>query len=226
MPRSEYAIIVAGGSGTRMHSQVPKQFISIGSQPILMHTIQRFYEYNPAIGLIVVLPQDQITVWEGLCTEHNFNLKHQIVPGGASRFSSVKNGLAAITEQDGVVGVHDGVRPFAPVKIIAEAFKAATEKGNGTVAVSLKESIRQVTPTGNMALDRSLFRLIQTPQCFTLTLLRQAFALPEETTFTDDASVVEKLGYKINLVEGAYENIKITTPEDLIWAEAFLKNLS
>lgn len=219
----EYAIIVAGGSGTRMQSQQPKQFIPVGGQPILMRTIRRFYEYNTRIKIMVVLPQNQITVWQALCEEYQFNLEHQVVPGGNSRFNSVKNGLAAITEQEGVVGVHDGVRPFASVAIIGAAYKMAAEKGNATVAVPLKESIRQVTATGNQALDRAQFRLIQTPQCFTVSLLRQAFALPEEPTFTDDASVVEKLGYTINLVEGAYENIKITTPEDLIWAEAFLK---
>ena len=227
MPSSltEHVIIVAGGSGTRMQSQLPKQFIRIGLQPILMHTIRRFYEYNAAIHIILVLPQNQIIFWKELCATHHFEIKHSVVSGGATRFESVKNGLASIKEQEGVVGVHDGVRPFAPVHMIANVYKVAAAKGNATVAVPLKESIRRVTGTGNKALDRSQFRLIQTPQCFTLPILREAFSLPEEPTFTDDASVVEKLGYTINLVEGAYENIKITTPEDLVWAEAFLKQL-
>jgi len=220
---SEFAIIVAGGSGTRMQSQLPKQFISVGGEPILMRTIRRFHEYNPSLQLVVVLPKVEIPKWQALCFTHVFEIKHQVIAGGATRFESVKNGLAAISEPEGVVAVHDGVRPFVPVSTIAQAFAVAAHTGNAVVAVPLKESIRQVTTTGNTARDRSQFRLIQTPQCFRLSLLRAAFALPEEPTFTDDASVVEKYGEKINLVDGAYENIKITTPDDLLWAEAFLK---
>jgi len=220
----EFALIVAGGSGTRMQSQLPKQFIAVGGEPILMRTIRRFYEYNAALELIVVLPQVEIPKWQALCFTHVFEIKHQVVVGGSTRFSSVKNGLAAITAPEGVVAIHDGVRPFVPVSIIAQAFAVATQKGNAVVAVPLKESIRQVSNTGNAALDRNQFRLVQTPQCFRLSLLRSAFALPEESTFTDDAAVVEKYGEKINLVAGAYENIKITTPDDLRWAEAFLNN--
>ncbi|PIQ22614.1 MAG: 2-C-methyl-D-erythritol 4-phosphate cytidylyltransferase [Cytophagales bacterium CG18_big_fil_WC_8_21_14_2_50_42_9] len=220
---SEFAIIVAGGSGTRMQSQLPKQFISVGGEPILMRTIRRFHQYNPSLQLVVVLPKLEIPKWQALCFTHVFEIKHQIIAGGATRFESVKNGLAAISESEGVVAVHDGVRPFVPVSTIAQAFAVAARTGNAVVAVPLKESIRQVTATGNAARDRSQFRLIQTPQCFRLSLLRAAFALPEEPTFTDDASVVEKYGEKINLVDGSYENIKITTPDDLLWAEAFLK---
>jgi len=219
---SEYAILVAGGSGTRMQSQLPKQFISIGERPILMHTIQRFFDYNSLIRLILVLPVEQVLFWQQLCAEHNFTLPHQVVPGGASRFASVKNGLAAIMGE-GVVAVHDGVRPFAPVSIIREAFAVAAEKGNAVVAVPLKESIRRISDGTSEALDRNQYRLVQTPQCFQLSLLRQAYTLPEESSFTDDASVVERLGEKIYLVPGAYENLKITTPEDLLWAESFLK---
>lgn len=219
----EYAIIVAGGSGARMQSQVPKQFIAIGGKPVLMHTIRRFHEYNPDLKLVVVLPADQIKVWKALCFTHVFEFKHEVVAGGATRFSSVKNGLAAIDAPDGIVAVHDGVRPFVAVNIIAQAFKVAAEKGNAVVAVSLKESIRKLFKTKSKAVDRDQYQLIQTPQCFRLPLLRQAYELPEEPAFTDDASVVERLGRKINLVKGNYENIKITTPEDLIWAETFLK---
>ncbi|WP_115375437.1 2-C-methyl-D-erythritol 4-phosphate cytidylyltransferase [Adhaeribacter pallidiroseus] len=219
----EYAILVAGGSGTRMQSHLPKQFISIGGWPILMHTIQRFFSYNPQIKVVVVLPADQILFWKQLCTENNFTLPHQVVAGGNSRFASVNNGLAVITGE-GVVAVHDGVRPFAPVNIINEAFAVAAQKGNAVVAVPLKESIRKITHDGSQALDRDMYRLVQTPQCFQLSLLRQAYQLPEEAAFTDDASVLERLGEKINLVPGAYENLKITTPEDLIWAESFLQS--
>ena len=225
-PSPEFAIIVAGGSGSRMQSQTPKQFIAVGGEPILMRTIRRFHEYNPQMEIVVVLPQPEIPKWQALCFTHVFELKHQVVAGGATRFASVKQGLAAITVPEGVVAVHDGVRPFVPVGTIAQAFSVAKEQGNAVVAVALKESIRHVTEMGNAAVDRSQYRLIQTPQCFCLSLLRQAYALPEEPTFTDDASVVEKLGEQINLVAGSYENLKITTPDDLLWAEAFLKATS
>lgn len=172
--------------------------------------------------LVVVLPADQILGWQQLCAEHGFTLPHQVVAGGTSRFASVKNGLAAISGE-GVVAVHDGVRPFAPVSIIREAFTVAAEKGNAVVAVPLKESIRQINEKGSQALDRNQYRLVQTPQCFRLSLLRRAYQLPEEPAFTDDASVVERLGEPIYLVPGAYENLKITTPEDLLWAESFLQ---
>jgi 2-C-methyl-D-erythritol 4-phosphate cytidylyltransferase len=220
---SQHVILVAGGSGTRMRSPQPKQFLAIGGRPILMHTIRRFHEFNPAMQLVVVLPQDQIAIWQALCFTHLFEIRHEVVAGGASRFASVKNGLAAITALDGVVAVHDGVRPFVPASVIAEAFAVAAAKGNAVVAVPLKESLRQLFKTKSKAMDRTRYRLIQTPQCFRLPVLRKAYLLPEEPTFTDDAAVVERFGQKINLVGGSYENIKITTPEDLLWAEAFLK---
>lgn len=219
---SETVIIVAGGSGSRMQSTLPKQFILLAGESILMHTIRQFYAYNPALETVVVLPEKELPFWQQQCEKLQFEIPHKVVFGGATRFQSVKNGLAKV-EGKGIVAVHDGVRPFVPKNVIAEAFKTAREKGNAVVAVALKDSIRQVTETGSQALDRSQFRLIQTPQCFTWDLLQKAYALPEETTFTDDASVVEKLGETINLTEGSYENIKITTPEDLLWAEVLLR---
>lgn len=220
---AEFAIIVAGGSGSRMKRQIPKQFIAVGGQPILMHTIRRFHTYNPAITLIVILPPDQLSLWKSLCFTHGFDVNHGVVAGGASRFQSVKNGLAVIHAADGVVAVHDGVRPFASVDIIAEAFTVASEKGNAVVAVPLKESIRQLNGPTSKALNREEYRLVQTPQCFQLSLLRRAYEQPEQPTFTDDASVVESLGEEIYLVPGSYDNIKITTPDDLLWAESFFR---
>jgi 2-C-methyl-D-erythritol 4-phosphate cytidylyltransferase len=220
---SESVIIVAGGSGSRMQREIPKQFILLAGEPILMHTIRKFYDYNPEMETVVVLPENQVAYWNALCKEQRFEIPHQVVFGGATRFRSVKNGLAVL-KSNGVVAVHDGVRPFVPENVIAEAYKVAAEKGNAVVAVALKDSIRQVTETGNQAMDRTQFRLIQTPQCFRTELLQKAYELPEENTFTDDASVVEKLGEKINLTEGSYENIKVTTPEDLLWAEVLVKN--
>lgn len=217
-----YAVIVAGGSGSRMQLQLPKQFIPVGGKPVLMHTIERFYALDAAIKVIVVLPADQGAVWERLCQEVGFAVPHQVVTGGHSRFASVRNGLGAI-QGEGLVAVHDGVRPFVSTAIIQKAFEEAAEHGNAVVAVPLKDSIRRLAGGVSGAEDRNAFRLVQTPQCFRLDLLRQAYTQPEEPSFTDDASVVERLGVAIRLVEGSYENIKITTPEDLLWAEAFLQ---
>ena len=220
---SEAVIIVAGGSGSRMQSVIPKQFLLLNGEPILMHTIRQFQIYNTTLETVVVLPEKEISFWQELCEKHRFSIPHKVVAGGATRFQSVKNGLAAVQSR-GVVAVHDGVRPFAPVNVIAEAFKIASASGNAVVAVVPKDSIRRLTSTGSHAVDRSQFRLVQTPQCFQIHLLQKAYGLPEESTFTDDASVVEKLGEQINLAEGSYDNIKITTPEDLLWAEILLKN--
>lgn len=219
----EYAIIVAGGSGSRMQHEVPKQFIEVAGKPILMHTIERFYQYSPDLRLIIVLPQQQLSTWRDLCRKHGFKLFHMAVAGGATRFGSVKNGLDAV-QGEGLVAVHDGVRPFIEAGTIKAAFKAAAVHGNAVVAVSPKDSIRELTPEGSRAVPRDSYQLVQTPQCFRADILRRAYEQPEQSYFTDDASVVEQLGEKVVLVEGNYRNIKITTPEDLILAEAFAKS--
>ncbi|WP_439881038.1 2-C-methyl-D-erythritol 4-phosphate cytidylyltransferase [Pontibacter sp. MBLB2868] len=216
----EYAIIVAGGSGSRMQHSQPKQFIEVAGKPILMHTIERFHKYNAGIRLIVVLPQEQLTTWRELCKKHSFKLFHMTVPGGTTRFGSVKNGLGAVMGE-GLVAVHDGVRPFVAAETIKAAFKAAAEHGSAVVAVSPKDSIRELTEEGSRAVPRTKYKLVQTPQCFQASILRKAYEQPEQEHFTDDASVVESVGERITLVEGSYRNIKITTPEDLILAEAF-----
>ncbi len=218
----EYAIIVAGGSGSRMQRQLPKQFIEVAGKPILMHTIERFYTYNSSLRIIVVLPQEQLTAWRELCRKHTFKVFHMTVTGGATRFQSVKNGLGAVMG-DGLIAVHDGVRPFVDVEIIREAFKAAEQHGSAVVAVSPKDSIRELSEEGSHAVQRDKYKLVQTPQCFKADILRKAYEQPEQEYFTDDASVVESIGESIKLVEGSYRNIKITTPEDLILAEAFVK---
>ncbi|RNI28876.1 2-C-methyl-D-erythritol 4-phosphate cytidylyltransferase [Rufibacter latericius] len=219
----KYAIVVAGGSGSRMQASRPKQFLLIGGEPVLMHTLRRFHAFDPTMPLVVVLPEAEISAWQGLCEEHQFPIEHRVVAGGNSRFQSVKNGLAALEqEEDGVVAVHDGVRPFIDQTILETAYGAAAEKGASVVAVTLKESIRRVRGNHSKAVDRTAYRLVQTPQCFRLPLLRRAYAQPEIPLFTDDASVVERFGHKIELVEGNFRNIKLTTPEDLVLAEAFL----
>lgn len=219
----KYAIIVAGGSGTRMNSEVPKQFIPLSGHPILMHTVKNFFFYDSKITIILVLPPSQISAWNHLCHDHHFNLPLEIVHGGNTRFQSVKNGLAHIQEERGLVAIHDGVRPLIRKNIIQNAFKSAETYGSGIVAVNSKDSLRILKGTESEAVDRSLYKCIQTPQCFDLTLLKKAFEAEELSTFTDDATVFEHAGHKISLVEGGYENIKITTPEDLIIAEALLK---
>lgn len=214
----KYAIIVAGGSGSRMRSNLPKQFIEIGGLPVLMHTLIRFKEAFADIDLILVLPESQFDFWEELCQKHHFTVAHQLVKGGNSRFQSGKNGLAVI-EADGIVAVHDGVRPFVSTDIIRESFEVAQAKGTAVVSVASKDSVR----VNGQAIDRQTVRLIQTPQTFQVSIIKKAFETEELSTFTDDASVVEFAGFDINLIEGSYENIKITTPEDLEWAEIILK---
>lgn len=221
----EYAIIVAGGSGSRMQQELPKQFTEVAGKPILMHTIERFYIYNPEVRLIVVLPQTQLDRWHELCRKHNFNRSHITVAGGATRFGSVKNGLETV-QGEALVAVHDGVRPFVETGTIKAAFEEAAIYGSAVVAVSPKDSIRELTQEGSRAVPRTNYRLVQTPQCFRASILRRAYEQPEQEHFTDDASVVEQLGEKVILVEGSYRNIKITTPEDLVLAEAFAKEAS
>ena len=220
-----YAIIVAGGSGSRMNADIPKQFILLKGLPILMHTINRFYNFDSSIHIILVLPQSHIANWDGLCKEHNFILKHQIVCGGETRFHSVKNGLDAITETNVVVGIHDGVRPFVSNETLSSCFEGAEKSGNAVPAVAVSDSLRQVENSENKYLDRNHIKIIQTPQCFQIALLKKAFLQNYSPSFTDDATVVEAIGEKINLVEGNAANIKITTPYDLKIAEVILSSL-
>jgi 2-C-methyl-D-erythritol 4-phosphate cytidylyltransferase len=217
----EYAVIVAGGKGTRMKTTLPKQFLEIKGRPVLMHTIDAFYRYAETMQVILVLPDEDRPTWEALCQQHAFNRPLHIVAGGASRFQSVQNGLRHI-QGPGLVAIHDGVRPLISEDIIAASFRLAAVHGSAVAAVRLKDSIRVTDQHHTRAVDRSLYRLIQTPQTFKIDLIQQAYALPEDATLTDDASVAERAGHTISLFEGSYDNLKITTPEDLIVAEALL----
>ncbi|WP_082216132.1 2-C-methyl-D-erythritol 4-phosphate cytidylyltransferase [Dyadobacter psychrophilus] len=220
----EYAIIVAGGSGNRMKSEIPKQFLRINGLPILMHTINAFRKYSEAINIILVLPSNQIAFWTQLCEEHLFSITYTLVAGGDSRFASVKNGLQSIQGNGGLVAVHDGVRPVISNEIIAASFTKAAEQGSAVTSVPLKDSIRKVEANGeNAAMDRSVFQLIQTPQTFRLDWMQKAFETGYSDQFTDCASVLEAAGFPIHLIPGSYENIKVTTPEDLRWAEIYLQ---
>ena len=219
----QYAVIVAGGSGSRMNSEIPKQYLPINGLPVLMHTIKAFYNYNNALSIIVVLPPNDLKLWEELCDAYQFKLPIQVTSGGTTRFQSVRNGLDKVGP-DGVVAIHDGVRPIVNKEIIAASFEIAALHGSAIAAVRLKESIRVTDKDQTKTADRSKYRIIQTPQTFQVRIIKEAYQIQEDPQFTDDASVLEKSGHKISLFEGSYKNIKITTPEDLIIAEAFLKN--
>lgn len=219
----KYAIIVAGGSGSRMKSEIPKQFLEVGGKPILMHTLNAFYRAVEDLRLIVVLPEKEHGLWSQLCKEHDFYIQHTIVKGGSSRFQSVRNGLAAIEASTGLVAIHDGVRPFVDAAVIQHSFEVAQKDGSAIAVLPLKDSIRKVDENGASAFqDRNQFRLVQTPQTFDLNKIRQAFVVEELSVFTDDATVYEYQGWQVTLIEGNAENIKITSPDDLAYAAYLL----
>ena len=272
-----YAIVVAGGKGLRMGTDLPKQFLPIGGIPVLMRTLEAFKRAIDDIHIVLVLPADQQSFWSELCLRHSFTLPHTIATGGETRFHSVKNGLKSLGPspnpspvmegsfkgEGSLVAVHDGVRPFVSEDVISRTFEAARDHGAAVPVVPVVETLRQILPSqkfasplgdelggrllpslarlaetldpsrtgegsgeglsSSLTVDRSLFRLVQTPQTFQLPLLLKAYEQPYRDTFTDDASVVEALGHPITLVEGNRENIKITTPFDLAVAEALLK---
>ncbi len=237
MNNKEYALIVAGGKGTRIKTKIPKQFLELKGKPILLHTIAAFYRYSEKIEIILVLPEDDFKIWEAICKKFNFNKPIVLQKGGETRFQSVKNGLSKI-DSPGLVAIHDGVRPLVSEDIIGASFHLAAVHQSAVAAVRLKDSIRMTDqaclPEGSSArrqdntkaVDRSRFRLIQTPQTFDIALIKQAYEMKEDASLTDDASVAERSGHVISLFEGSYENIKITTPEDLIIAEALLNSKS
>lgn len=217
----DYVIIVAGGKGLRMGSDIPKQFLPVGGTPVLMRTVNRFLEYDSALNVVLVLPREQHEYWQKLCCEYSFTAHYAIACGGETRFHSVKNGLDTISSSAcGVVAVHDGVRPFPTIEVIRRCYDTARETGAAVPVVPIVETLRHIEPSGvTRTVPRSEFRLVQTPQTFDLQLLKRAYTQPYRPTFTDDASVVESLGYPITLVEGNRENIKLTTPFDLKVAE-------
>lgn len=213
-----YALIVAGGNGTRMQSNIPKQFLLLHGKPILMHTLEAFHRFDTQLTLILVLPAAQINYWKNICRQSHFDLPHSIVAGGETRFQSVKNGLERIPE-NALVAIHDGVRPFVNINTIARTFDAAVQYGAAVPVVDVVDSIRQIDETGNHAVNRQYYKLVQTPQTFRSNVIKSAYRQPYSPAFTDDASVVEATGQIIHLVEGNRENIKITIPQDLSWAE-------
>lgn len=219
------AIIVAGGSGTRFGAQLPKQFLELKGRPILMRTIEAFAKCGDcSFDIVVTLPADQMDLWQQLCHKYGFDVPHRVVPGGETRWHSVKNALDSIQDINDVdiIAVHDGVRPLVTVELIGRTIETARRDGAAIPVVTLNDSVRQVKGEISHALDRSTLRAVQTPQAFDARLLHDAYSLPYQPTFTDDASVVECASHLVTLVEGDPHNLKITRPMDLALAEYLL----
>lgn len=218
----KFVLIVAGGSGSRMGAEIPKQFMELLGKPVLMHTLEVFHKYDANAELILVLPEMQKDYWSGLCGNHVFSIPHQVVSGGDNRFLSVRNGLRKI-DGEGIVFIHDGVRPLVSPETLGRCFEMALKSGNAIPVLPVNESLRKTESDQTISVDRSLYFSVQTPQTFRTGQILEAFRQAYDPAFTDDASVAEKAGFSIHLVEGNRENIKITSPSDLIVAEAFLQ---
>ena len=219
----DYIIIVAGGKGLRMGSDIPKQFLPIGGKPVLMRTLERFRAYSSALQIILVLPEAQQDYWRKLCEEYHFDVDYNLANGGQTRFHSVQNGLALVPDDaEGVVGVHDGVRPFPSIEVIRNCYETARTAKAVIPVIPVVETVRHLEGDKSVTVPRGDYRLVQTPQTFDIQLLKSANRQPYNDGFTDDASVVESYGHAITLVEGNRENIKITTPYDLKIAEVLI----
>jgi len=216
-------VIVAGGKGLRMGSDLPKQFLLLAGRPVLMHTIGAFYNYDSDMRIILVLPLSHQEYWKKLCSEYHFDIPYLVASGGDTRFHSVKNGLEYVGE--GLVAIQDGVRPFGSSEMISRCFETARLHQTAIPVINSTDSLREITGEGqSRIIDRSRIRLVQTPQVFHVDVLKRAYQCEYNNMFTDDASVVEAMGMEINLVEGEPENIKITTPLDLKIGELILQN--
>ena len=216
-------IIVAGGQGMRFGQELPKQFFYIRERPLLIHTVDLFHVYDPEIQIIIGLQENYFSHWESVCEQFHFDVHHLLSPGGETRFQTVKNALSLVTPGN-LVGVHDAVRPLIYRRTIDNCFEAAQKHGASLPGIELNDSIRQLTPDGSRWADRETFRLVQTPQVFQYNILMKGYEADYSEEFTDDASVVEKAGFKVAVVEGNPENFKITTPDDLVFAEAIFES--
>ena len=223
MPIAKAALIVAGGSGVRMGSQIPKQFLVVCQRPVLMHTITAFYHHSKAIDIVLVIQKSQQTYWQELCQKYDFTIPHQIADGGATRFQSVKNGLALV-KGEGLVAIHDAVRPCIDNSLLSQLYRQAEEKGSAVPCLPIVESVRKINSDGkNSIIDRNQLRTIQTPQVFYSQEIKACYQTQEKDFFTDDASVFESVTHKgIHLAEGSQQNIKITYAKDLKSVENFL----
>jgi 2-C-methyl-D-erythritol 4-phosphate cytidylyltransferase len=226
MPDKEkYAVIVAGGKGLRMGNALPKQFLPLLGKPILYYTINAFLEAFADIKVILVLPAEQISYAQMILGFFPAGMDIQITAGGETRFHSVQNGLKLVGENS-VVFIHDGVRPLVSPAIIRRCYTQALEKGSAIPAIVVKDSMRMLTDVGNIAVDRDNLRIIQTPQTFLSEVILPAFRREYDPIFTDEATVAEAAGNKVYLVEGDGTNIKVTTPEDILIAEALMNNVN
>lgn len=221
----KYALIVAGGKGLRMGSDIPKQFLPVGGKPVLMRTLEAFHAYDSGVKIILVLPHSQQDYWKRLCDQYQFQIPHTLVDGGETRFHSVKNGLAKV-QGSALVAVHDGVRPFVSQDVLSRCYALAEDKMAVVPVIEVVETVRRLQDGASVTVSRDDYRLVQTPQVFDADLLRRAYSQVYTSAFTDDASVVEALGAKITLTEGNRENIKITTPFDLKIAAVLAESCS
>ncbi len=216
----KYVIVVAGGKGLRMGGDVPKQFVPVAGKPVLMRTLEVFFHTEPDAHLILALPRDHQEYWRQLCDQHHFRVPHQVVDGGETRFHSVQNALSLVPDEaEGVVAVHDGVRPFVSPEVVRRCLDGAWTLGAVVPVVPVVETVRRLDAGGSHTEPRDEFRLVQTPQTFRIDLLKRAYRQPYVAAFTDDASVVEALGEVVTLVDGNRDNIKLTTPSDMKYAE-------
>jgi 2-C-methyl-D-erythritol 4-phosphate cytidylyltransferase len=214
------AILVAGGKGTRMGGTIAKQYLPVGGRPVLMRTLDVFYKEDSTIDLILVLPEPDFALWADLCIAYDFDIPHRVVSGGNSRFQSVRNGLQNLKSETALVAIHDGVRPFVNPSVIRKSYEEAAISGSAIAVVPLKDSIRKLTDEGKSFFqERQYFRLVQTPQTFQVEKIKKAFEVTELQQFTDDATVYEHQGWQVSLISGNPENIKITSPEDMDYAE-------
>ena len=213
-------VIVAGGKGIRFGGELPKQFLPMNNKPVLMHTIDAFYNCDNSFDIVVVIPENHFSFWKGLCKEYNFTTPHKLTKGGSSRWESVKNGLNCV-EENSIIGIHDGVRPLISTKLINSLYSTAESYGAVIPAIKITDSLRVINRDNNKSssVDRELYRAVQTPQVFKGNIIKEAYNMPFEEVFTDDASVVERFGVEIKIVEGEDTNIKITSAKDLTIAE-------
>jgi len=216
-------IIVAGGQGMRFKQDLPKQFYYFRERPLLMHTIDLFHFYDRKIQIIVGIREDYMSHWESVCEQFHFDVPHILSPGGKTRFHTVKNALAHVNSGN-LVAIHDSVRPMLYKRTIDDCYQAAEQKGASLPCIEIHDSVRELTKDGSRWVDRSSIRLVQTPQVFRYDILMKAYEKEYSKDFTDDASVVEHSGFPVTLVEGNPENIKITTAEDLVFAEAIFNS--
>ncbi len=220
---TEYAIIVAAGSGSRFKGSVPKQFLLLNNKPVLFYSINAFKNYSKNVDIIIVLPKNYIEYWQEFCSKYNSLKELTITEGGRNRFESVKKGLHFI-KQESVIAVHDGVRPLINHKLIKRCYDAAKKHGSGIPVITPTDSLRKLKENNSEMVNRSDYKLIQTPQCFLSDIIIPAYKQPYNKKFTDDSAVIQQNGHDIKLVEGDPNNIKITTQMDMEIARVIIKN--